>query len=211
MAISELEEIRRSQILLAALKVMSQKGSFDATMEDIASEAGLSKGGLAHYFKSKNELFIAAFREFFAQVFERCRLGMEVTDDPLEKLLAFGLLFDPDEPYVPLGYPILFDCMAKAAHDPAYREVFEEWVEGWIALLSGALALGVERGLFRPLDPDPLARAISAIYQGTAERWFLAPTRHSREWAVNAVNEAIKGLMKPYILSKKPEDAAEKP
>ena len=211
MSIAELEEIRRSQILLAALTVMSRKGSFDATMDDIATAAGLSKGGLAHYYKSKNELFIAAFREFFARVFERCRESMAKAPGPLEKLLAFDLLFDPQEPYVPLGYPILFDCMAKAAHDADYGRVFGEWVEGWIALLSEALRLGVEQGLFRPLDPDPIARAVSAIYQGVATRWFLAPARHSRDWAVNAVKEAITRLMEPYILRPQLEDATTKP
>ncbi len=59
--IPELEEIRRKQIIDATLLTLSKLGYAKATMADIAKAANMSKGGLAHYFKSKHDLFKAAF------------------------------------------------------------------------------------------------------------------------------------------------------
>ena len=47
--IPELEAIRKSQILRAAMETIAANGCANVTMADICSAAGLSKGGLAHY------------------------------------------------------------------------------------------------------------------------------------------------------------------
>lgn len=50
---------RREAILAAASAVFLEKGVGNATMEDIAREAELSKGALYLYFGSKDELFLS--------------------------------------------------------------------------------------------------------------------------------------------------------
>ncbi len=53
------EKLRRTEeILLAAQRVMLEKGYNGATMDDIASEAGLTKPTVYQYFKTKDELFV---------------------------------------------------------------------------------------------------------------------------------------------------------
>ena len=49
---------RREAIVSAASRVFLAKGLGNATMEDIAREAELSKGALYLYFKNKDELFL---------------------------------------------------------------------------------------------------------------------------------------------------------
>lgn len=51
--------VRVGQILDAALQEFSQAGYAGATMDDIASRAGLSKGGLYAHFASKEAVFEA--------------------------------------------------------------------------------------------------------------------------------------------------------
>jgi len=69
--IPELEAIRKSQILQAALNTIAANGCANVTMADICKSAGLSKGGLAHYYKSKRDLFLAAFKAFFQQIYAK--------------------------------------------------------------------------------------------------------------------------------------------
>lgn len=196
--IPELEAIRKSQILQAALKAIADNGCANVTMADICQSAGLSKGGLAHYYKSKRDLFLAAFREFFHQIFQRSRETMANHADPLDKLLSFDWLYNRDDPDGLLGYPVLFDFMSIAVHDDAYKALFHEWVENWLFLLGGAIAEGNASGRFKVSDPDPLAKGISAIYQGIATRWFLAPELHSTQWAVATMRRSILGLLESY-------------
>ena len=55
----EIRDERRQQILRAAALVFARDGFAAAQMEDVAREAGVSKGLLYHYFESKPALFTA--------------------------------------------------------------------------------------------------------------------------------------------------------
>lgn len=196
--ILELEAIRKAQILEASLKTIAARGCANVTMEDICRASGLSKGGLAHYYKSKRELFLAVFTEFFDRIFIRGKLTMAQYEDPLEKLLSFVWLYNADDPDALLGYPVLFDFMSIAVHDQDYRRIFHDWVDNWLVLLKEAIVLGVEQGMFHNIDPDTAARGISAIYQGIATRWFLAPELHSTDWALDTLKRSVIGLLASY-------------
>lgn len=198
-AIPELEAIRKTQILDAALKTIAASGHANVTMDDICKAANLSKGGLAHYFRSKKELFQAAFQEFFDRIFLRSQETMILFDDPMDQLLSFDWLYDLEDPDLNIGYPIVLDVLSIAAHDETYRNIFHDWIDNWITLLKGALLKGLATGHFKGLDSDAVARTISAIYQGTATRWYLDPESHSTEWAITSFKQAINGLMQPYL------------
>ena len=52
---------RRSDILAAAEKVFAAKGYTEATVDEIATQAGISKGSVYNYFESKQTLFAELF------------------------------------------------------------------------------------------------------------------------------------------------------
>ncbi len=56
------------QILVAARKIFVKRGFAGARMQEIANEAGINKGLLHYYFKSKNRLFNAVFDEAVAKI-----------------------------------------------------------------------------------------------------------------------------------------------
>src|SRR5262245_60503584 len=51
---------RSEEIAAAALRVFTKRGLYQTTLDDVAKEAGISKGTIYLYFKNKEELFIAA-------------------------------------------------------------------------------------------------------------------------------------------------------
>ena len=55
---------KREQILQAALTRFASQGYHHTTVDDIAREAGLSKGSIYVHFDSKKELFLSAFIRF---------------------------------------------------------------------------------------------------------------------------------------------------
>ncbi len=191
----KIDDIRRNQILQAAMATLASSGSANVTMEDIATACGLSKGGLAHYYPSKSELFMAVFVSFFDGIFERSCRHMLQADHPLEKLLSFTWLFDRDDPDCQVGYPLLFDCMALAVHDEAYRRLLFSWFGNWVKLLQNVIEEGQKQGLFVGIAAESAAMAISAVYQGVATRWYFAPETHDSRWAVEACRKAIEGIV----------------
>jgi AcrR family transcriptional regulator len=55
----QITEYRRKQILDAALAVFSRKGYGEATMPDIAREAGVAVGTIYNYYESKRDLLVS--------------------------------------------------------------------------------------------------------------------------------------------------------
>lgn len=198
-----IEEIRKKQIIDAALRVVAREGYYNLNMEMVAKEAGMSKGGVAHYFKTKKELFKSVFIKFFEDIFIRGKNEMNKVKDPIEKLTSFIWLFNWDDEDVYKGYPILFDFMSIASKEGEFREIFCFWVDSWIELLSEALCEAKKHGLIDPqVDEQSLARAISALYQGIAERWFLVPDKHSTDWAIKSLKNGVYGLISPFMIKK---------
>ncbi|MCK5279203.1 MAG: TetR/AcrR family transcriptional regulator [Cyclobacteriaceae bacterium] len=56
------------KILEAAKKVFIRKGMYGARMQEIADEAGINKALLHYYFRSKNKLFEAIFKDAFQEM-----------------------------------------------------------------------------------------------------------------------------------------------
>ncbi|MBM3302878.1 MAG: TetR/AcrR family transcriptional regulator [Deltaproteobacteria bacterium] len=195
-----LEAIRRAQILDAAIRTIAEQGADSVTLENIAKAAGLSKGGIIHYFANKELLFREAFSQFFDRIFRRSKETMDQFENPLDRILAFEWLFDRTDPEIELGYPLLFDCMVRVVRDPAYRSLFHDWVDGWVTLLTDALNEGVQRGVINVSDIDATARTISAIYHGIATRWYLDPESHSNEWALRSFRLAITALLSDQLV-----------
>lgn len=58
----ELDE-RRTQLLALGRSLFSERSYDDVSIDEIASLAGISKGLLYHYFKSKRQFYVATVRE----------------------------------------------------------------------------------------------------------------------------------------------------
>lgn len=198
-SIPELEAIRRTQILNAAIKIIGTHGYAHVTMADIAREANLSKGGLAHYFSSKDDLFKEAFKAFYDQIMTMFKKGIEDCKEPIEKILGFGLpIFIRETPDVSFAHKIVFDFMSLAAHNDTYRDLFVTWLNEWVAVKKDALDEGIEQGLFIDHDTSITSKTISAIFHGIYLRWYLDPGNHTMEWAEKSFTEAINAYLDAY-------------
>lgn len=63
-------ETRRDQIVKAAVRLFSENGYFQTTIDDIAKEADVSKGLIYLYFKDKHDLLFYALR-FVLELYEK--------------------------------------------------------------------------------------------------------------------------------------------
>ncbi len=187
-----IQSIRIPQIVEAAVEIIAERGIKETTLDLVAKKAGLSKGGLIHYFPTKKTLIETVVKEFFSRIFER---GKEIRDsysDPYEQLVSFIWLYNRNDPDYFTGYRMFFEIMAIASANEEYRQVFHQWVNSWVELLEASIVKGVKKGDFNVDDPKEAAKTISAIYQGVASRWFLDPENHSDEWAINTVKSLVR-------------------
>jgi len=91
-----LQEFRKSELLSAARTVFSRDGFHDATIDDIAREAGVAKGTVYLYFKSKQEIYLAALRDGVELLNEEMRAEAAIPGaaaDRLRRLLTAKITF----------------------------------------------------------------------------------------------------------------------
>ena len=69
-----------------AARSFSRKGYLETTMEDIASAAGISKGGMYHYFKSKTEILFFILSRYMDRVLQDLEEDLTSIDEDDEKL-----------------------------------------------------------------------------------------------------------------------------
>ena len=82
----ELRDLRKEQILQAALVVFARRGMVATKISDIAKEAGLSHGLVYHYFTSKEAIFSMLVKRAADSSLAVIHKANEQLGTPLEKL-----------------------------------------------------------------------------------------------------------------------------
>lgn len=157
------KDARPAELTAAALQLFIEKGYAGTRLEDVASRAGVSKGTLYLYFDNKEELFKAVVRDnvvarISKSAEELLRFGGSSAD--LLSSLTTGWWHDYGSSEAGgLGKLV----MAESGNFPEIARFFlDEVIEPWHALLSGALARGIERGEFREVNVPMFVRVITA-------------------------------------------------
>lgn len=155
-------EARPDEILDAALKVFTEKGFAAARVDDVAAAAGVSKGAIYLYFPSKETLFEALVRRFAERVVAGAaeRFTALAAADP-ETAIRAGLRFlmtmmtDPGMSAAPRL------VIAEAQRFPAIAALYRREVIGiGRRAIETLIAQGVERGVFRTVDPEAAKRCV---------------------------------------------------
>src|SRR4051812_12881552 len=154
-----LPEERPRQILDAALEVFGERGLALARLEDIAKQAGVSKGTIYLYFPNKEELFREMVRDIVVGQIEAAeRAVRESTMSATETLIEFmrgywsrvrGPQFGPLFRLVNAEIHKFPDLAAFYAEEVGARNQ---------TLIAGLLQRGIDNGEFRRMDPYVAAR-----------------------------------------------------
>jgi len=84
-------ELTRLKIIDAARQVFLARGVSRTSMEQIAAEAGVTRGAIYWHFAHKKELFSAMREQVFLPLIDRMdeNLQLENIEDPLDQLMQF--------------------------------------------------------------------------------------------------------------------------
>lgn len=85
---AELIRRRRKQIIDAAIRLFTAKGFHNATVREIADEAGLTMGSLYNYINSKEDIIYIVYDYITEILREEAREAIKGISDPKERLRA---------------------------------------------------------------------------------------------------------------------------
>jgi AcrR family transcriptional regulator len=166
---------RKSQILDAATAVFARKGFYEASMDDIVDESGLSKGALYWYFKSKDQIISALLDRLFEPELEELRALGNAEGSARARLLEFAALTAREMKRMTRIIPLTYEFYALAFRNPAVRKKLREFLREYIRNLIPLIEQGMARGEFRQTDAAQIATALAAAGEGTLLLWVYDP------------------------------------
>nr|WP_042195533.1 TetR/AcrR family transcriptional regulator [Kibdelosporangium sp. MJ126-NF4]CEL22072.1 Transcriptional regulator, TetR family [Kibdelosporangium sp. MJ126-NF4]CTQ92853.1 Transcriptional regulator, TetR family [Kibdelosporangium sp. MJ126-NF4] len=179
---------RRSQLIDALWRIASRDGLEAVSLGQVAAEAGVSKGLVQHYFRSKDEMLVHATTSLRERV-ER-RIVARAESGQLRAILLAFLPFDQDSRTEMLVANAFF---FRALHDPAMAERFATGNTGLRQAISGQITAAQDRGeMAADLDPDQEATILLALVNGLASSVLMG--HHTPESAEAALNYQLAKL-----------------
>ncbi len=189
---------KKKQILLAALRVIAEKGLTETRMADIARAANVGKGTLYEYFRSKEEIMHEGFLLIFQQGEEVLAKKLAKITDPAEKIRAILIGFvEALQEFPPDFMQIMFDVWAEGVRSAKAKEttIFDmrKLYAEYRGLVASILVEGVHQGKFRrDLNPELVASAILGSWDGLMLQWVL-------DHSVFDFKEAVEVMIQTYL------------
>ena len=174
------KEAKRLEIMQAAIHVFAQNGIVKSKMIDIARKAGVGKGTIYEYFRSKEEIFAAAFDYFFNQIEALIQQTLQISVEPREQLknlirVTMEAFFKESGDFL----QIMMDFWAEGIRnkDDHLAEVInlKDVYRRYREILTVIIEKGIAQGVFRPVNSVNMASFIIAAMDGLMLQWIMEP------------------------------------
>lgn len=159
----------KAKLLVAATRLVREKGFSATSVDDLCSAAGVTKGAFFHHFASKDALGVAAaehWAETTSVLFAQA--PYHAPADPLDRLFAYldfrAELIAGDIP----EFTCLAGTMVQEVHEtsPAIRAACDASISGHAATLVPDIAAALAAHGVMGIEPLSLALHTQAVLQG---------------------------------------------
>jgi AcrR family transcriptional regulator len=162
-------ESKKAQRIVEAMRTsVARRGAAASTFDNVAQEAGVSRGLLHYYFGSKERLLAEVVRldcEIRMQAMEE-RLSQADSVDALVETLVGQLEAFLDDPTAPT---LVYEMLSASRHSEDIREELAELYRRWRAQLAKVLRQKEDEGVVKlrgDADADAVASVLFALGDG---------------------------------------------
>jgi AcrR family transcriptional regulator len=174
------KQAKKQQIIQAAIQVFARYGVAKSKMADIALAAGIGKGTIYEYFRSKEEIFSSAFNTMFAEMEIRLEQVVHSSSSPevkLKQLIDASIDFYSDE--ATEFAAIMMDFWAEGIrtknenilHAIDLKQIYRKFRQ----LIAKIVKEGIKQGIFRKVDPVSFAAITIAALDGIFLQIIMEP------------------------------------
>jgi len=179
-------EFRREEILQAARVVFARNGFYETTVEEIAKAAGISKGTLYLYYKSKMDIYWAALKFGVTEMHDRVREELKTVPSVKEKIQTFIHVkmeyFQKNRDFFKIYYSEFGNTFCHPIHmQKEFRDLYRKQVD----LLESILVDGIKTRAIRELPVEGTACAIADLTRSVI-------TQHLMNWSKRTIEEDSK-------------------
>ena len=187
---------KKQLIIEAAIKVFARDGLEKGKIADIAKEAGIGKGTVYEYFRSKNDIFKVIEESVFSDfsiVFEELNSSTLSPTKKLSNLLEQGI-----DMFMEMGdvLLIIMELWAQAGRGHVHgsdSSLFVEYYDYFRKGVESILSDGILSGEFRDMNKKGVATLLLAFMDGLS--WQFVILKDSKKF--NKIkSEAIESFMR---------------
>src|SRR5438552_4724066 len=151
---------RPGEILTAGLACFKERGFAGTRLEDVAAEAGVTKGTIYLYYSNKEELFEAVVRSELVPNLDRLEAALAEPAPAavlLERLFLFWAHTVAPSPLSVIPKIVI----AEAGNFPELARFFLEAApHRMLRLIASVIRRGIARGEFLPVDVDQVVYCV---------------------------------------------------
>jgi AcrR family transcriptional regulator len=173
----------RVDLLGAARRVFVERGFHAATLDDIADEAGYTKGAVYSNFRGKDDLFLALLDDHYEQrilahreLFDALRF-----DAPEDTQIAIARIMYDAYAREPAWWALIAEFSTHASRDAQLSERLRQLRERFLAAMAELIVgVGERQRLAYLLPAHEVGRAVGALLRGLALDWILVEDEPER-------------------------------
>jgi AcrR family transcriptional regulator len=167
-------------MLSAALDLFSQKGFKNVSVHEIAEHAEFAIGTLYKFFKNKEDIYNTLLLEAADRFHVALTSILEEKEDchpKLQKYIhTYGDLFMTSSRAVRLYFAETFGGSFNLR--ATLTKELRAYYDAGEAMLGRVFAEGIQKGVYRPMDPDYLAMALHNMIITFLFKWLDDPEKH---------------------------------
>ena len=194
---TNLQDIRKDQIMNAAQVVVASKGYDQARMDDIVEKAQLSKGAIYWYYKSKKDIYLSLIDYWFNEYSEGVLKSLEDKDSSSEQLKSLFEYFVDQFDQNPDTFKIMVEFWRTSGLDVDFNNKLQEIYSQFLEYIIDIIKNGIESGEFKEVDPRITALSILINIEGI--HWFTLFDKsgvEAHEYINTISNFILNGLKK---------------
>ncbi|HET9202505.1 MAG TPA: TetR/AcrR family transcriptional regulator [Acidimicrobiia bacterium] len=189
-------EDRRAEVIRAAYRVMARDGVHRVPLQQIAAEAGVSKGLLIYHFQTKDGLVLAALEWVLETTEARIRERLAGSSDPAEAIstVVDAVWVGPEANHD--FFRFYMDGVEHQARSPEFDEFADKAASIMNSYYREVIVAGIQAGVLRVEDPTAGAIQMRGVIEGMFLQWVQTSdwrTNHGvyREWCRQILLKAL--------------------
>ena len=143
---------RKEQILNAALLVLVEKGYESSRVDDIVEKAGLSKGAIYWYYKSKKEIYLDLVNFWVFKYSVVLNHIVEEDAPPAQQLQDLFQYFIDQYETDPEPFKVLAEFWSMVGKDKDFKEKLQKVYSNFQQLIETIIESGSKRGDFKKVN-----------------------------------------------------------
>jgi len=193
---AKLKAKRKEEILTASMEIFAKYGYHETDVEEIARLAGLGKGTVYRYFKSKENLFLSTLEWGLSTLRDQILEAWSKVDNCVDKvktaLVTYLQFFEKDRDF--------YRVLVQERIWTEVKSASQKWKERHLSHIHHLVKIlkeGIEKGNFKKVDPESAAFALLGITNSILYKWLTSEKEYPINKEISIIEEIFfKGILK---------------